>query len=160
MTAINFPTVSLRALSRLTGLDRDFIIRRIEGIAPAGTRSGHPVYSLSAVLPALCRPAAAVDGGEVDPDSLTPTDRKAWYDSELRRRQLQLTDRELIPASELERCLAVAFAALAKSIRSIPDNLERRTGCSPEIAEAVERMLDAELEGLADRLATLAPVTA
>ena len=156
MTAPNLSPVSVRGLSRLTGLDRDYLLKRIAGATPAGKRAGHPVYQLGDVLPLLCRPAAAT-AGEIDPDALTPTDRKAWYDSEVRRRQLQERDRELIPAAELEACIARVFGTLSQGLRSIPDNLERRIGCSPEVAEAVERMIEGEMNAVADRLAELGP---
>ncbi len=96
--------------------------------------------------------------GGVDPDDMTPQDRKAWYDSETRRRELQVMDRELIPASEVEQAVATAFAAISQGLLSLPDNIERRTGCSPEIVEAVEQVLHAEMVSLAERLQDLAPV--
>lgn len=85
----------------------------------------------------------------------TPQDRKAWYDSEARRRDLQIKDRELIPVGEVERVVATAFSAIAQGLRSLPDNIERRTGCTPEIIEAIDMALDAEMNALADKLTEL-----
>jgi hypothetical protein len=96
--------------------------------------------------------------GGVDPDSLSPQDRKAWYDSEQKRRALQIQDRELIPVAEIERVISTAFSAIAQGLRSLPDNIERRTGCSPEIVEAIERAIDAEMRALAEKLSALGPV--
>lgn len=96
--------------------------------------------------------------GGIDPDDMTPQDRKAWYDSETRRRDLQIKDRELIPTPEVEQAVATAFAAISQGLLSLPDNIERRTGCSPEIVEAVEQVLHSEMVSLADRLQDLAPV--
>lgn len=45
---------------------------------------------------------------------------------------------------------ATALASLVQSLRSIPDNLERRLGVSPEVAQAVGEMIDATLDTLAD----------
>lgn len=92
----------------------------------------------------------------VNPDDMIPTDRKAWYESETKRRALQVQDRELIPASDVERVVATAFSAIAQGLRSLPDNIERRTGCTPEIVEAIDMALDAEMEALADKLTELA----
>src|SRR5574337_1860195 len=36
------------------------------------------------------------DEDEFDPERLPPSERKAWFDSEIRRRELQAADRELI----------------------------------------------------------------
>ena len=97
--------------------------------------------------------------GTADPESMTPIERKAWYEGETKRRDLQIRDRELIPAGDVERTVATAFAAISTGLRAIPDLLERKYGLSGEIAGNVSEALDLELEALADRLATMAPVT-
>jgi len=95
---------------------------------------------------------------EVDPDSMTPTDRKAWYEGETKRRDLQIRDGELIPAADVERVVATAFAAIASDIRAIPDNLERKYGIDGAVAESVEALLYEAMDAMADRLSKLAPV--
>lgn len=97
---------------------------------------------------------------DVDPETMTPAERKAWYEGESRRRELAEKARELIPVAEVEQAIATAYAAIAQGVRAIPDNLERRHGIDPAVAERVEEALHAEMDALADRLATLAPVTA
>ena len=99
----------------------------------------------------------ADNDGETDPERLSPSDRKAWYEGEARRRDLQERDRELIQAIEVEQAIRTAFAAIGQSLRSIPDNLERRIGISPAVAEQIEEILDEEMTALADRLSSLAP---
>lgn len=94
---------------------------------------------------------------EINPETLPPTERKAWYDSEHKRRDLQERDRALIPASEVEQTIATAFSAISQGMRAIPDNLERRLGCGPETAEAVELIIEEEMNAMADRLASLSP---
>lgn len=96
--------------------------------------------------------------GEIDPDAMSPADRKAWYEGESKKRDLQIRDRELIPVAEVERTISVAFAAIAQDIRAIPDNLERRHGVSQDVAVSVESALYEALDALAERLATLASV--
>lgn len=159
MTAIALPNLSVRALSRLTGLDRDRLSRIIADAKPAGTRSGHPLYALGDVLRLLCRPTAVGESGEIDPDRLSPSDRRAWFDSESKRRELQIRDRELIPTAEVQQTVSTAFAAIASELRGIPDNLERRGDATPEQAERIAQAIDAAMEGLADRLAALRPKT-
>lgn len=100
----------------------------------------------------------SADGDREDPDSLSPQDRKAWYDSELKRRALQEGDRELIPIGEVERAVATTFNAIAQTLRSVPDLIERRTGASPDILVAFEEILDAAMSSLADHLSELGPV--
>lgn len=101
---------------------------------------------------------AGRSGDDQDPESMEPQDRKAWYDGETKRRDLQIKDRELIPAQDVERVIATAFAAIASDVRAIPDNLERKHGISGEVAEAVESELHLAMDTLASRLAEMAPV--
>lgn len=157
MTAITLPNLSVRALSRFTRLDRDRLSRALADAKPAGMRGGHPVYALADVLPLLCRPGIADAAGEIDPDRLAPSHRRAWYDSEAKRRELQKTDRELIPAAEVAQVVSTAFASIASELRSIPDHLERRGDATPEQAERIAQAIDAAMEVLADRLASLGP---
>ncbi len=101
---------------------------------------------------------AGADESGADPDSLSPQDRKAWYEGETKRRDLQIKDGELIPAGDVERVIATAFAAISSDIRAIPDNLERQYGISGEVAESVEALLHDAMDAMADRLSQLAPV--
>ena len=102
--------------------------------------------------------AGPTDASGADPDSLSPQDRKAWYEGETKRRDLQIKDSELIPAGDVERVIATAFAAISSDIRAIPDNLERQYGISGEVAESVEALLHDAMDAMADRLSQLAPV--
>lgn len=96
--------------------------------------------------------------GSVDPETLSPAERKLWYDGETRRRDLQIRDRELIPASEVESAVAQAFASLAQAVQSLPDVLEQDAALTPEQAESAERALHRALNGMADQLGSLSPV--
>ena len=95
---------------------------------------------------------------DFDPDLLEPVPRRAWYEGEVKKRELQVKDRELIPVEEVERVVATAFAALASDIRAIPDNLERKHGISGDVAEQVEEALNEAMDGIADRLSAVAPI--
>lgn len=101
---------------------------------------------------------AGPSDSDADPDSLSPQDRKAWYEGETKRRDLQVKDGELIPAGDVERVIATAFAAISSDIRAIPDNLERQYGIAGEVAESVEALLHDAMDAMADRLSQLAPV--
>ncbi|MEM1191549.1 MAG: DUF1441 family protein [Pseudomonadota bacterium] len=95
------------------------------------------------------------DDDQIPPEKLPPADRKAWYESEVKRRAIQELDRELIPVAEVERTVSTAFAAIAADIKSLPDNLERRHGFPVELIEALEQGLFGAMDALADRLANL-----
>jgi len=57
-----------------------------------------------------------------------------------------------VPREEVQRASAVAFAAVSQTLRSIPDNLERRLGISPEISEQIAYQIDDIMGDLADDL--------
>ncbi len=97
---------------------------------------------------------------ETDPETLPPGERKSWYESEKKRLEVAASMKELIPAQEIEHAIPTAFAALMQDIRAIPDNLERRHGIAPDVAEMVERGLFEALEGLEDRMSRIGPVGA
>jgi len=134
----------------------DAWIRKGMPVVQRGGKTVPWVFDLLAV--ALWKFAPQGDeAGPVDPEKLPPGERKAWYDSEMRRREMQKDDRELIPAAEVGQVIATAFAAVAQSIRSLPDNLERRLSIAPEVVDEIARTMDEHLDDLSERLQTLGP---
>lgn len=129
--------------------------------AVKGSRGVSAVYDLLAVarFRFVQQGEMSFNGSEPkDPEFMPPAERKAWYESEIKRRDLQVRDRELIPAEEVGKVVATSFSAIAQTIRALPDNLERRYALPPEVVEGIERTLDEALDGLADHLAVLAIV--
>jgi phage terminase Nu1 subunit (DNA packaging protein) len=136
----------------------DAWIRKGMPVVERGSKTTPWVFDLLAVTLWKFAPDAAGEDAPVDPERLPPGERKAWYDSEMRRREMQKDDRELIPAAEVGQVVATAFAAVAQSIRSLPDNLERRLSLAPEVVDEIGRAMDEHLDDLAARLQILGPV--
>lgn len=134
----------------------------------AWVRKGMPVVQRGAKTVAwvidLCAAAQwrfgsqSSGSSEVDPDDLEPIHRKAWYEGEAKKRELQIKDGELIPVAEVEKAVATAFSAIASDILAIPDHLERRYGVGADVAAQVGELLADGMDALADRLSTLSPV--
>ena len=76
-----------------------------------------------------------------------------------RLRQAEADEREgrLLRADDVAEAVTLAHAAVAQTLLTLPDEMERAAGLSPEQAELVERTLHNAMDALADRLATLAP---
>lgn len=55
---------------------------------------------------------------------------------------------QYVPREDVQHASATAFAAISQTLRSIPDNLERKLGLSPEVAEEVSRLIDDAMEEL------------
>lgn len=57
--------------------------------------------------------------------------------------------------AEVQAATATALSALSQTLRSVPDNLERTLGLSPDIAQEVGRQIDAALDDMATRFEEL-----
>lgn len=55
----------------------------------------------------------------------------------------------------MQAATATALSALSQTLRSVPDNLERTLGLSPDIAQEVGRQIDAALDDMATRFEEL-----
>ncbi len=62
---------------------------------------------------------------------------------------------EYVPRAEVQAATATALSALSQTLRSVPDNLERTLGISPDIAQEVGRQIDAALDDMATRFEEL-----
>ena len=100
--------------------------------------------------------ASRLTPGGLDPETLPPGERKLWYDGETRRRELQVRDGKLLDAAETAERISTSFNAIAQTMWSLPDNLERTAGLTPEQAEAVEKTVHGAMTDLAERLQELA----
>ncbi len=145
----DYSPVSLRQLAALLDVDRATVRLAIEraAVKPAGKRGGHDVFPLAESLRAI----VGRRGQNIDPELMSPFDRRAHFDAELRRLDLQKKRGEVCLRADVQQASARAFATCANSIRAIPDRLER-IGLSPDMAEETERQIDAALDDLADQL--------
>ena len=100
------------------------------------------------------RDSGIMDGG-FDPNNLSPADRKNWYDSELKRTQLEEKERKLIPSEEVERVISEAYGVISHSLRSMPDNMERDLNISGKQAEYLESNINKYLFSLEKSLSKL-----
>lgn len=145
----------LARLAECFGIHRHSLAKKIRdaGVLPSGEYRGNPTYAVRDVAAVLFGHSAP--GDTVDPDKLAPTDRKAWYESEVRRLDVARRMREVIPTDEVERVIATAFAAIASDLRALPDNLERKHGLDGELVREIENGIYAAMDSLADKLGEL-----
>lgn len=57
---------------------------------------------------------------------------------------------EYVERAAVREASATLLANLAQSLRGIPDNLERKFNLRPEVAEAIERVINASLADISD----------
>lgn len=135
---------SINRIAEAIGRDRRTVARviRESAIPPTGTLRGNPVYRLADVVDAITARQAEAIGG-IDVDTLMPTDRKAWFQSENERVKLERELRHLVPVGEVQREMAALAKAMASGLDSLADMLERDAGLPPEAIDLVERVTDA-----------------
>lgn len=133
-------------------MDRKTVAKRIKesGLAPAGERSGNPVYSANEFARMAFGPAGQA-GPDLDLDRY-PEARKAWYQSELYKIQVQEKKGELIRESDHVRNMADMSKEMIAVLDSLPDILERDAGLEPDVVVAVIPILDAARSNLAERI--------
>lgn len=139
---------------------------------PAAPTPAFPVLGVDDLLgegppPPLVPPPAYTD--EVDDLGgvafTLPTDPGALYAGAKARKEAALAAKaELdfrvkaglyLPREAVRTANATAFAAVAQALRSIPDNLERKLGIAPEIADAVGAYIDEAMGDLSNELARI-----
>lgn len=91
--------------------------------------------------------------GYVRPEEIKDYDQaKARNESakaELNELEVKIKTGEYGSRAAYRQAAATALASLAQTLRSVPDNLERRMGVSPEVAQEVGDQIDAALNDLA-----------
>ncbi len=129
--------------------DRDHVRSAIgrSGIKPIGSRAGHPVFDFVEAVKALFSRR-----GDVSPELLSPTDRKNLATAHLQELELAKRRGDVLPREEVQQACATAFNLVAQALRAIPDNLERRLGIAPELADEIGKMIDDSMGDLADEL--------
>lgn len=146
---MNTNPLSIRAHARLLGVDRETIaaaVRR-EGLQPYDKNGGHPRYLIELVCRALLKRT-----GDIDPAMLPPGDRRHHFDAALKQLEYDKRRGALVERSDVRQASATAFSTIAQALRGIPDNLERRLGIAPEVAEEIGLLIDEALAALADEL--------
>lgn len=155
MSEANTTGWSISRLARELGLDRGTIRKRLEGVAGTGESAhGHKLYALRDAAEAIFRQPSTVcsDSPDFDPEQLPPKDRLDWFKSERERRLLQVQDKELIPAAEVEIEVAALVKSFIGTLDTLPDVLERDAGITGAAAEVAQRVIDAERDRLYERL--------
>ena len=79
---------------------------------------------------------------EDDPEKLDPKSRLDWYRGTRERTKHLEESGELIPSAQYEQALASAFKAVAQTLESLPDVLERDAGIDGAGVERCQSVID------------------
>jgi hypothetical protein len=130
----------MSALGREFGLHRQTVSVRLREVRPVKIEGNTQLYRLRDAWPAIL--GTRQEPGEIDPEKLSPKERKDWYEGEKTRRALEVEAGKLIPAAEAE----IEFAALVKmfagALEVLPFRLERECGLSGDVVERLQIAID------------------
>lgn len=127
-----------------------------EGVIPRSATKGR--YPLAGAVRGYVTYLQQTGGaGDIDPDKLDPFRRRAHYQAELEKIELQMKAGELVPRAEVEREFARVFDVLARYLDVLPDRLERAGLVGPQIAERIVEWTNATRLDLHAQLVTGEP---
>lgn len=130
--------LNINQISELVGMHRQTVSQRIAGLTPSiGSNQKLKLYA----LPDLIR-LGLQEKMTADVDSLSPMDRKAFYQSENERLKFEEKTGELIPASEVALEMGTMAKAVVQMLETLPDILERDCGLQPKEVIRVQQVVD------------------
>lgn len=95
---------------------------------------------------------SADDDAPFDPERLSPTDRRAWYEGEDKRISIAHRMGDLVTVDEYRDELARILKPIADCLETLPDVLERKCGLPPDAVIMMQAIIDEQRAALADRL--------
>ncbi|MCT8786584.1 DUF1441 family protein [Glaesserella parasuis] len=130
--------LNINQIAEVTGLHRQTVSQRVAGLTLSlGSNSKLKLYSLrDLILTGLTEKMSA------DVDSLSPNDRRAFWQAENERLKYERETRELIPAFEVSQEMSILAKAVVQTLETLPDILERDCGLQPKDLIRVQQVID------------------
>ncbi|ADZ91090.1 DUF1441 family protein [Marinomonas mediterranea] len=140
---------NITELAEAFSLHRDTVRKRLrKAEVSAHTVKGNTAYyHMNVAAPAIIS-ELIVNESVINPDTMTPGERKAWFDSENARVNFEINCGELVPADEVARGYAEFAKAIVNPLDSLPDLLERKAGLNADQAEIVQKQVDSIRENM------------
>lgn len=130
--------LNINQIAEVTGMHRQTVSQRLAGLQPAiGSNAKLKLYSLRDLLL-----AGLTEKMSVDVDSLSPNDRRAFWQAENERLKYEEKTGELIPASEVALEMGAMAKAVVQTLETLPDVLERDCGLQPKDLVRVQQVID------------------
>ena len=133
---------SISKLAEIFEIDRATMTKRLKEavIQPAGKKGAHAIYAIKDAARAIHHKAGP---GNPDLDlDLFPEARKAWFQSENERLKFEQATGQLIPEADCARALASLAKTFVSCLDSLPDQLERDSGLTPEVLVSIQEICD------------------
>lgn len=130
--------LNINQIAEVTGLHRQTVSQRVARLTLAiGSNSKLKLYLLRDLLL-----AGLSEKMSADVDSLSPNDRRAFWQAENERLKYEEKTGELIPASEVALEMGAMAKAVVQTLETLPDILERDCGLQPKDLIRVQQVID------------------
>lgn len=138
MESLHELKLNINQIAEISGLHRQTVSQRVAGLTPAiGSNSKLKLFSLrDLILIGLTEKMTA------DVDSLSPADKRAFWQAENERLKYEEKTGELIPASEVAFEMGAMAKAVVQTLETLPDILERDCGLRPKDLMRVQQIID------------------
>ena len=121
--------LNINQISELVGMHRQTVSQRLAGLTPAiGSNSKLKLYAISDLIKIGL--------------SLSPVERRAFWQAENERLKYERETGELIPAFEVAQEMSFLAKAIVQSLETLPDILERDCGLQPNALIRVQQVID------------------
>jgi hypothetical protein len=124
-------------LAKILGFDRRTVSNRLEKCPKTGAIGGSPAFLLKDAAKYLY-----ANEFYADVDELKPADRKAFWESELKKLEFEIKTKEVILSQVISTKLADIFKDMDLHIAKMCDEIERECGLDVDQRDSVERQLD------------------
>lgn len=130
--------LNINQISELVGMHRQTVSQRIAGLTPSiGSNQKLKLYA----LPDLIR-LGLQEKMTADVDSLSPIERRAFWQAENERLKYERDTGELVPAFEVAQEMGFLAKAVIQQLETLPDILERDCGLQPKALVRVQQIID------------------
>ncbi len=130
--------LNINQLAALSGLHRQTVTARMADVPLApGSNEKKKLYLLTDLITSLLAKTPSSEDEEMNPH-----DRKAWYQSERERVQLEKDIIQLVPVSDVRRSFSVVVKAIVQVLETWPDRLERDRGWTASQLNEVQIVVD------------------
>ncbi|EDK06903.1 DUF1441 family protein [Haemophilus influenzae] len=129
---------NINQIAELVGMHRQTVSQRVAGLTPAiGSNSKLKLYALSDLIK-----IGLAEKMTADVDSLSPVERRAFWQAENERLKYERDTGELVPAFEVAQEMSFLAKAVVQSLDTLPDILERDCGLPPAALMRVQQVID------------------
>lgn len=130
--------LNINQIAELVGMHRQTISQRVAGLTPAiGSNSKLKLYAISDLIK-----IGLAEKMTADVDSLSPVERRAFWQAENERLKYERDTGELVPAFEVAQEMSFLAKAVVQSLDTLPDILERDCGLTPSQLTRVIQVID------------------